>query len=124
MLEKYQSGDFPDEGWERKVREDNRRYVTDYRCGLFKSFKIVAICFLIAFAGAFAFGKINLSYPLDMNKVFSLTGGFFAAWATLFELGGFAGQGWKGNQMHEIARPVIFMALFLPGLVLASLGQL
>lgn len=53
----------------------------------------------------------------------STGGGFLAAWATLFELDGYANTH-SGEATHEVGRGVLFWVIFLPGLAFAALGQL
>ena len=57
------------------------------------------------------------------GKVLGAAGGFLAAWATLFALGGFW-RSWDGEALHELVHPKLFALLFLPGVFLAAIGQL
>jgi hypothetical protein len=76
----------------------------------------------LALVVALLFGRVAPDRPIDWAKFLSLAGGVLAGWATLFELGGYVAT-FSGEQLHEVVHPVLFRALFLPGLLLAGLGQ-
>ena len=67
-------------------------------------------------------GRVAPDRPIDIGKALSFVGGSLAAWATLFELGGYV-ETYGRNQLHELLHPVLFRVIFLPGLALAALGQ-
>ena len=60
-------------------------------------------------------GKVHPALPADWGEVMSILGGLLAAWATLFELGGYADT-YSGKALHEVLRPIFFRSAFLPGL--------
>jgi hypothetical protein len=123
LLAKFNKNEFPQSGWD----EDERIQATEHGLALWRSLRISVLAVLaFVVAGVIAsalYGKISPALPIAWPKVLSLTGGFLAAWGTILQLGGYA-ESWGGNNLHEIIRPIIFKALFLPGLFLATVGQL
>lgn len=79
---------------------------------------------LIGVVIASVLGKVDPSLPVAHGKVLSTVGGMLAAWATLFELGGYVDDSFSGETLDELVRPMLFRAIFLPGLVVATIGQL
>ena len=119
----YDQGKYPKPGWQLEARAHARAHaaqlVSGLRGALFTTTAFVAIGLLLGFA----FGRVGLTLPIAEGKWLSTIGGFLAAWATLFELGGYA-ETYGGEALHEVVRPVLFTSIFLPGLAIAAVGQL
>ena len=123
LLARFQQGVFPQPGWETEARrraEDGRQEILK---SLRNSFVSLALLTLCAVGLLLVDGKVSPSLPVAWSKVLSVAGGFLAAWATLFELGGLS-QTWSAQAAHELVHPRLFALLFLPGTFLAILGQL
>lgn len=119
----FEEGKFPSAGWEADARVSAAKHAQELRKGM-----LSALISTIAFASvglvlAAVLGKVHPTLPLDFGKLMSVFGGLLAAWATLFELGGYS-ETFSGEALHERLRPFFFRAAFLPGLIFATAGQL
>jgi hypothetical protein len=119
----YEVGTFPAADWRaeaRRIADENANNLKrSMQSALLTTIAFVAVGFVMAVL----LGKVNPSLPRDWGKILSVIGGFLAAWATLFELGGYS-ETFSGEALHELLHPVFFRAAFLPGLALATVGQL
>lgn len=119
----YEKGEYPKSGWESAAVDR----ASSHRQGLFRGLRqSFAVTLAFAAAGAvvaFAFGNVHPSLPFATGKALSLVGALLAAWATLFELGGYV-HTFDGEALHELLHPALFKAMFLPGLAIATVGQL
>lgn len=122
LLSAFSAGTFPPADWEPGARANLLQWGLEVRSGLIRSFGVTLIFILLGFTAAFAVGSLDPELPISWSKVFSVIGGGLAAWATLFELGGYVAT-ISGEAAHEIARPALFKLIFLPGLAIAALGQ-
>lgn len=122
-LTAHQAGQYPAVGWERELRMSSKAAVEDLLTALSSAFQVTLFCAMAGVFIAVYFQMIALSLPFSPAKSMSVIGGFLAAWATLFELGGFI-ETFGGESLHELVRPILFRVLFLPGLVIATIGQL
>ena len=117
----YDQGEYPKLGWQLEARAGARvnavQLVSGVRGALFTTTVFVAIGLLLGFAC----GRVGLSLPIAEGKWLSTIGGFLVAWATLFELGGYA-ETYGGEALHDVVRPVLFKSIFLPGLAIAAVG--
>ena len=119
----YRAGSFPGPGREQEARADSRQGMRELRTALLRAFAAVALASCLAVFVLWVAGNISPSLPTAWGKVLSAAGGFLAAWATLFELGGIW-RSWEGEALHELVHPKLFALLFLPGTFLALMGQL
>lgn len=122
LLHAFRAGTFPRADWEPEARANLRQWGLEVRSGLVRSCGVTLICIALGLCVALAVGSLDRNLPISWTKVFSVIGGGLAAWATLFELGGYA-ETYSGEAAHEIARPALFKIIFLPGLTIAALGQ-
>jgi hypothetical protein len=122
QLAHYQAGTYP-VGWEIEARA-NASHKTDELCQAIQSSLITALVVtFIAIILAFTLSLIAINLPIAWGKVVNAIGVFFAGWATLFALGTPV-RSWKGKSLPESIHPKIFIGIFVPGLLLSSLGQL
>lgn len=123
LRQKFDSGSYPTAGWEAEARTHADAHGRELKGGILSAL-ITTIAFaLTGLLMASAFGKVHPSLPLDWGKVLSVFGGLLAAWATLFELGGYT-ETCNGEALHEKLRPMFFRTVFLLGLIVATAGQL
>jgi len=123
LLARFRQGAFPEPGWETEARrsaESGREEILKALRNSFVSLLVLSLCAVGLFL---VNGKVSPFLPVAWSKVLSVVGGFLAAWATLFELGGLS-QTWSSQAAHELVHPRLFALLFLPGTFLALLGQL
>jgi len=121
--EKFAAGTWPKAEWVPEQRQAAARNAEQLIAGLCSSFVWTLGCVFLGLLIAFLFGRMSPEMPFAWAKATGILGGFLAAWATLLELGGFSPT-YGGKALHEIVRPVIFKALFLPGVSIAAVGQL
>lgn len=123
LQQSYERGTFPHAGWETEARVAADKHGKDLKRAM-RSAMVTTVAFLaVGLALSVLSGKVHPDLPRDWGKILSVAGGFLAAWATLFELGGYD-ETINGEALHELVRPVFFRAAFLPGLALATAGQL
>lgn len=122
LMQAFREGTFPRADWELEAKANLRQWGLDVRSGLARSFSVTVIFVFLGLCVALAVGSLDPDLPISWSKVFSVIGGGLAAWATLFELGGYVAT-YGGKAAHEIARPALFKLIFLPGLAIAVLGQ-
>lgn len=119
----FDAGKFPPAGWEVDARLDAAVHAHELKRGLFSALATTLAFAAAGLALAAISGKVHPGLPWDWGKVLSVAGGLLAAWATLFELGGYR-ETFSGELLHEQLRPFFFRAAFLPGLFFATAGQL
>jgi hypothetical protein len=119
----YDEGRFPKPGWEVEARVGADNHAKELKVGMRSAFTTTVAFAVAGLVLAAILGKVHPDLPVDWGKVMSVLGGLLAGWATLFELGGYA-ETFSGEALHETLRPVFFRSAFLPGLVLATAGQL
>ena len=122
----YQSamaqGQFPSASWEAETRANLTKYTTSLLRAFWSSLGVTCAFIALGVIAALLFGRLSPDRPLDLGKLLSVLGAFLAGWATLFELGGVVAT-FSGEQLHELVHPVLFRGLFLPGVALATTGQ-
>jgi len=118
----YERGEYPKPGWEHDAAARASEHARHLTCGLRRALFATLSFALAGLVLAAAFGKVEPSLPLSAGKVLSVFGALLAAWATLFELGGYAAT-YMGQALHELLHPKFFRVLFLPGVAIASRGQ-
>lgn len=123
LRQKFDNGCYPTEGWETEARKSADAHAKELKDGIRSALTTTMAFALAGLLLAAALGKVHPSLPVDWGKVLSVFGGLLAAWATLFELGGYS-ETFSGEALHEKLRPMFFRAAFLPGLVVATAGQL
>ena len=119
----YEKGEYPIPGWESAAVDRARSHMHGLFRGLRQSFALTLAFATAGTVAAVAFGKVDPSWPFAAGKVLSLVGALLAAWATVFELGGYV-HTFDGEALHELLHPALFKAMFLPGLAIATVGQL
>lgn len=119
----FDEGRFPSTGWEIVARSDADAHAKELRGGMWSALTTTLAFAVAGLMLATVLGKIHPALPLDWGKMLSVAGGLLAAWATLFELGGYA-ETFSGEALHEKLRPMFFRSAFLPGLIFATAGQL
>ena len=119
----FEEGKYPKPEWEQEARIEAERRAHRLKTGLFSSVRTTSMIFAAGVGMSLLQGKTHPDLPVDLGKVVSAFGGFLAAWATLFELGGYA-ETYRGKSLHELLHPLIFRVLFLSGVLLAVVGQL
>lgn len=119
----FDEGSFPEAGWETAARLSAGAHAKELRAGMWSALMTTVAFAVTGLMLAAVLGKVHPALPLDWGKVLSVVGGLLAAWATLFELGGYT-ETYSGEALHEKLRPVFFRAAFLPGLIFATSGQL
>lgn len=123
QLAKYQRGEFPVEQLGEGARRQALEHGQALRRSLGVSFLAVSIFIIAGVAASVFLGTVHPNLPMAWSKVLSVVGGHLAAWGTILQLGGYA-ESYSGKNLYEIIRPPIFRSLFLPGLLLATVGQL
>ena len=124
LRQRYERGDYPNLDWVSESMRRARSGANKLRRGLWSSFWWTCSFLLIGVVIASVLGKVDPSLPVAHGKILSTVGGMLAAWATLFELGGYVDDSFSGETLDELVRPMLFRAVFLPGLVIATIGQL
>ena len=119
----FEKGEYPKPDWEPTALEQAKLHMQILFRGLRQSLFLTLAFASIGLVVAFAFGKVDPSLPFAAGKLLSIFGALLAAWATLFELGGYV-QTWDGESLHELLHPALFKIMFLPGLGIATIGQL
>ena len=123
LAAKYKAGAFPSPGWEKDARALARQGREELLTAFRSAFAALVATTFLAIASLWIAGNISPNLPVAWAKVLSAAGGFLAAWATLFALGGIW-RSWDGVALHELVHPKLFELLFLPGTFLAIVGQL
>jgi hypothetical protein len=123
LLAGFHRGTFPQQGWEAEATSRARESAAEVQQALLGTLIMSVSATVLAFLVLFLAGKIAPDLPFALPKFLGAAGGFLAGWATLFELAGVP-RTWSGEALHEKLHPLLFCALFLPGLLLALLGQL
>ena len=123
LAKKFHDGTFPPPGWEKRDRADASNGRSDLLRALRHSLYAMSIVTALALTVLWVAGKVNFDFPIAWPKVFGGTGTFLIGWSALFELGEYW-KSWDGIALHELVRPKLFMVLFLPGVLLATIGQL
>lgn len=123
LAELHRAGTFPKAGWEQEATQYARQGMEEIRSALASSFATLAGITVASVLALSIAGSISPYLPVSWAKVLSASGAFFAAWATLFALGGIW-RSWDGVALHELVHPKLFKLLFFPGTLLAMLGQL
>jgi hypothetical protein len=118
----YGRGEFPAQGWQAEARQRIHEQGCLVRSGLFASFAVTVAFLAVGLAIAALAGTVSVALPVAPGKVLGIVGGGLAAWATLFQLGGYS-ETYSGEAVHEIVRPILFKCMFLPGVAIAAAGQ-
>jgi hypothetical protein len=119
----YEAGRFPSANWQEEARSTADESARELKQSMKSALKTTLVFAATGLIVAVLLGKVHPTNPVDWGKVLSVAGGVLAAWATLFELGGYA-QTYSGEALHEVVHPLFFRFAFLPGLTLATIGQL
>jgi hypothetical protein len=122
QLAHYQAGTYP-KAWEEDAQASLAIANAELSKAIRTSFMTTLAIALIGITIAFLLGLLATSLPMAWGKIINATGVLLAAWATLFALGTPV-RSWKGKTLPELIHPKIFIAIFIPGLLLSFLGQL
>ena len=115
-------GEFPPAGWRDKTKSQLAEPTAELVHSFWSSLGVTLLFVAVGLIAAWFIGRLALDRPIGIGKILSVLGAFLAAWATLFELGGVAAT-FSGEQLHELVHPILFRAVFLPGVSLATAGQ-
>ena len=119
----FDEGKFPRADWRTEARLTAAGHAKELRGGIWTALITTSAFAIAGLVLAAMLGKVHPGFPMDWGKLLSVAGGLLAAWATLFELGGYS-ETYSGESLHERLRPIFFRAAFLPGLIFATVGQL
>jgi hypothetical protein len=114
---------FNHRGYETLAGAGSSEYAKPFRKHLFQSLLGSGLAITLAVVIATATGHILLSGPVACNKALTTSGGFFAAWGTWFGITE-RRESHKKCRLDERLRDVVFVALFVPGVVFGALGGL
>ena len=123
LLALHERGEFPVGSWVEDACSQELKHGQALRRSLGVSFLAASTFIIAGLVTSVLLGTVHPNLPMAWSKVLSVVGGHLAAWGTILQLGGYAGS-WSGKNLYEIIRPPIFRSLFLPGLLLATVGQL
>ena len=86
---------------------------------------LIGSCLAIALAVALAAlaGRIDWSASFAWNKVLATLGIFFGAWGTWFGVTE-RSESYKKSRLDERLRDVVFIGLFVPGVIFGAVGTL
>jgi len=114
---------FNHSGYERLAGAGSVDYATPFRKHLVQSLIGSCIAIALAVALAAASGRLEWSAPVAWNQALATLGLFFGAWGTWFGVTE-RNESYKKVRLDERLRDVVFIALFVPGVVLGAAGTL
>jgi hypothetical protein len=114
---------FNHSGYERLAGAGSVEYAKRFRKHLLLSLIGSGLAIALAFAVSAAAGRIGWSGPVVWNKVLATLGIFFGAWGTWFGVTE-RSESWKKSRLDERLRDVVFICLFLPGVLFGAVGTL
>ncbi len=121
LREAFEKGTFPNEK-QRKSADDNiRKFTKHLRRKLFRSFLWSLFASSIVVGGGFYAGVLGTATGLSIAKTATFAGTFLVAWATLFAIGGPITT-FSGEALHEVIHPLLFLFLFVSGVLLILAG--
>lgn len=96
---------------------------TSFRKHLVQSMVGSSLAVVLAVAVATVAGRIEWSGEVAWNKLFATIGGFFGAWGTWFGVTE-RSESYKKSRLDEKLRDLVFIALFVPGVIFGATGAL
>lgn len=114
---------FDHPGYERLAGAGSGDYAMPFRRHLVQS--LIGSCIAIALAVVLAAvaGRVEWSAPVAWNRVLATLGLFFGAWGTWFGVTE-RNESHKKVRLDERLRDVVFIGLFVPGVVLGAASTL
>jgi hypothetical protein len=112
---------FNHSGYEQIAGTGSSEYAKSFRKHLVQSLVGSGLAIALAVGVAAVAGRIEWSGPLAWNKVMSTVGGFLGAWGTWFGVTE-RSESHKKCRLDERLRDVVFIALFVPGVIIGALG--
>jgi fatty acid desaturase len=114
---------FNHSGYERLAGAGSGEYAKPFRKHLVQSLVGSGLAIALAIVLATVAGRIEWSGSVAWNKVLTTIGGFFGAWGTWFGVTE-RSESYKKSRLDERLRDVVFIALFVPGVILGAIGAL
>jgi hypothetical protein len=122
LREAFERGTFPSDDQKTSAETNIRKFSQHLRQKLVHSFLWSLLVACVVIVGAFVIGVLSMA-TVTLAKTVTFAGTFLVAWATLFEVGGVIAT-FKGEALHELIRPVLFLVLFALGVLLVLAGIL
>lgn len=110
-------------GYERIAGAGSSEYAKPFRKHLVQSLVGSSLAIVLAVAVATIAGRVEWTGPVAWNKTLSGLGGFLGAWGTWFGVTE-RNESHKKCRLDERLRDIVFIALFVPGVIAGTLGAL
>lgn len=114
---------FNHSGYERLAGAGSIDYAKPFRKHLLLSLVGSGLAIALAFAVSAAAGRVGWSGPVVWNKALATLGVFFGAWGTWFGVTE-RSESWTKSRLDERLRDVVFISLFVPGVLFGAIGSL
>ena len=114
---------FDHSGYERLAGAGSSEFAKPFRKHLLYSLIGSGLAIAFAFVVAAVAGRTEWSGPVVWNKALATLGVFFGAWGTWFGVTE-RSESWKKSRLDERLRDVVFIALFVPGMIFGAVGTL
>lgn len=114
---------FDHSGYEQLAGAGSSEFARPFRKHLLQSLIGSGLAIALAVALAGVAGRIEWSSPIALNKAFAMLGVFFGAWGTWFGVTE-RSESWKKSRLDERLREVVFIGLFVPGVIFGAAGIL
>jgi hypothetical protein len=114
---------FNHSGYEQLAGAGSSEFAEPFRRHLLQSLIGSGLAIALAVVLAAVAGRIEWSSPFAWNKVLATLGVFFGAWGTWFGMTERT-ESWKKSRLDERLRDVVFIALFVPGVIFGAAGTL
>lgn len=109
--------------YERLAGTGSIEYARPFRRHVVQSLLGSGLAIALAVVVATIAGHIHWSGPVAWNKAFATFGGFFGAWGTWFGVTE-RSESYKKSRLDEHLRDVVFITLFVPGVIFGAIGAL
>lgn len=114
---------FDHSGYERLAGAGSSEFAKPFRKHLLYSLVGSGLAIALAFAVAAVAGRTEWSGQVVWNKALATLGIFFGAWGTWFGVSE-RSESWKKSRLDERLRDIVFIALFVPGVIFGAVGTL